>query len=150
VLILTARGTVGDRVLGLNAGADDYLAKPFDLDELEARLRALLRRSAGGGRSRRRPGGAPGRMRYERRQRRHLPGRQAGADPRERADARAAGPPRPCGPKERLFTWSSRRGRVQYEAVEVVAYRLRKLAAPACTWSRCAAWAICSRPRAAA
>src|SRR2546427_5336991 len=46
VLILTARGTVGDRVLGLNAGADDYLAKPFDLDELEARLRALLRRSS--------------------------------------------------------------------------------------------------------
>lgn len=46
VLILTARGTVGDRVLGLNAGADDYLPKPFDLDELEARLRALVRRSA--------------------------------------------------------------------------------------------------------
>lgn len=44
VLILTARGTVGDRVLGLNAGADDYLPKPFDLDELEARVRALLRR----------------------------------------------------------------------------------------------------------
>ena len=44
VLILTARGTVGDRVLGLNAGADDYLAKPFDLDELEARIRALGRR----------------------------------------------------------------------------------------------------------
>jgi two-component system response regulator TctD len=37
VLILTARGTVGDRMLGLNTGADDYLAKPFDLDELEAR-----------------------------------------------------------------------------------------------------------------
>lgn len=45
VLILTARGTVGDRVLGLNTGADDYLAKPFDLDELEARIRALCRRS---------------------------------------------------------------------------------------------------------
>ena len=44
VLILTARGTVGDRVLGLNTGADDYLAKPFDLDELEARIRALGRR----------------------------------------------------------------------------------------------------------
>ena len=46
VLILTARGTVGDRVLGLNTGADDYLAKPFDLDELEARMHALLRRVA--------------------------------------------------------------------------------------------------------
>ena len=44
VLILTARGAVGDRVLGLNTGADDYLAKPFDLDELEARVRALARR----------------------------------------------------------------------------------------------------------
>ena len=44
VLILTARGTVGDRIIGLNTGADDYLAKPFDLDELEARLRALHRR----------------------------------------------------------------------------------------------------------
>jgi two-component system, OmpR family, response regulator TctD len=48
VLILTARGTVGDRVIGLNAGADDYLAKPFDLDELEARIRALYRRSPAG------------------------------------------------------------------------------------------------------
>ena len=44
VLILTARGTVGDKVQGLNAGADDYLPKPFDLDELEARIRALHRR----------------------------------------------------------------------------------------------------------
>ncbi len=47
VLILTARDTVADRVAGLNAGADDYLIKPFDLDELIARLNALLRRSAG-------------------------------------------------------------------------------------------------------
>ena len=47
VLIITARGTVGDRVLGLNTGADDYLAKPFDLDELEARVRALGRRRPG-------------------------------------------------------------------------------------------------------
>ncbi|OYT92135.1 MAG: two-component system response regulator [Burkholderiales bacterium PBB3] len=46
VLILTARGTVGDRIVGLNAGADDYLPKPFDLDELEARIRALVRRTA--------------------------------------------------------------------------------------------------------
>lgn len=44
VLILTARGTVGDKILGLNTGADDYLPKPFDLDELEARVRALARR----------------------------------------------------------------------------------------------------------
>jgi two-component system response regulator TctD len=45
VLVITARGTVGDRVLGLNTGADDYLTKPFDLDELEARVRALARRA---------------------------------------------------------------------------------------------------------
>jgi DNA-binding response OmpR family regulator len=44
ILILTARGTVTDRVDGLNAGADDYIVKPFDVDELLARLRALLRR----------------------------------------------------------------------------------------------------------
>lgn len=45
VLVITARGTVGDRILGLNTGADDYLAKPFDLDELEARVQALARRA---------------------------------------------------------------------------------------------------------
>jgi two-component system, OmpR family, response regulator len=47
VLVLTARDAVADRVAGLDAGADDYLVKPFDLDELAARLRALLRRGAG-------------------------------------------------------------------------------------------------------
>jgi two-component system copper resistance phosphate regulon response regulator CusR len=47
ILMLTARGAVDDRVEGLDSGADDYLAKPFDFKELLARLRALLRRSAG-------------------------------------------------------------------------------------------------------
>ena len=47
VLILTARDTVMDRIQGLDCGADDYLVKPFDMDELNARLRALLRRSGG-------------------------------------------------------------------------------------------------------
>ncbi|TFF36410.1 response regulator [Pseudomonas sp. RIT623] len=47
VLILTARDALDDRIAGLDAGADDYLVKPFDLNELKARLRALLRRSAG-------------------------------------------------------------------------------------------------------
>jgi two-component system response regulator QseB len=47
VLIITARDAVSDRVQGLDAGADDYLVKPFDLDELAARIRALLRRNSG-------------------------------------------------------------------------------------------------------
>ncbi|HRP22862.1 MAG TPA: response regulator [Thauera sp.] len=46
VLVLTARDATADRIAGLDAGADDYLIKPFDVDELKARIRALLRRSA--------------------------------------------------------------------------------------------------------
>jgi DNA-binding response OmpR family regulator len=44
IIMLTAKGTIGDRVEGLNSGADDYLVKPFSFDELTARVRALLRR----------------------------------------------------------------------------------------------------------
>lgn len=47
VLVLTARGDVRQRIAGLNAGADDYLVKPFDMDELQARLEAVLRRRDG-------------------------------------------------------------------------------------------------------
>ena len=47
VLVITARDAVADRVAGLDAGADDYLVKPFDFDELAARVRAVLRRRAG-------------------------------------------------------------------------------------------------------
>lgn len=49
VLIATARDAVADRITGLNTGADDYVLKPFDLDELIARVRALLRRRGGSG-----------------------------------------------------------------------------------------------------
>jgi two-component system response regulator QseB len=49
VLVATARDAVADRIAGLNAGADDYIIKPYDLDELVARMRALLRRQAGSG-----------------------------------------------------------------------------------------------------
>jgi two-component system OmpR family response regulator len=49
VLVATARDAVGDRIAGLDAGADDYVVKPYDIDELLARMRALIRRSAGRG-----------------------------------------------------------------------------------------------------
>ena len=49
ILMLTARDAVSDRIDGLDAGADDYLVKPFDIDELKARIRALLRRAGGDG-----------------------------------------------------------------------------------------------------
>src|SRR5262245_1703102 len=49
ILMLTARDAISDRIDGLDAGADDYLVKPFDVGELKARLRALLRRAGGEG-----------------------------------------------------------------------------------------------------
>jgi two-component system response regulator TctD len=125
VLLLTARGTVGDRIVGLNAGADDYLPKPFDLDELEARLRALRRRHQG-------TAGDPlpgpqdvGGLRYE---------ASSGAvyhraavlelTPRELALLTALMVrPGHAMTKERLFPGATE---VQYEAIEVVVYRLRK------------------------
>jgi len=124
VMILTARGTVGDRVLGLNTGADDYLAKPFDLDELEARLRALWRRAPNAGPSPSfcglqvdGPSGAV--LRHG--QPLELPGREA-------AMMRALlTRPGQAVAKERLFELVfPGEPEVQPEAVEVVAYRLRK------------------------
>ncbi len=130
VLILTARGTVGDRVLGLNAGADDYLAKPFDLDELEARLRALLRRSH--------ESFAPkppaetvvlGALRYDKASGAiYHDGEALELTPRELALMHALlARPGHAVAKERLFALVfPGESDVQYEAVEVVAYRLRK------------------------
>ncbi|HYW55730.1 MAG TPA: response regulator transcription factor [Polaromonas sp.] len=129
VLILTARGTVGDRIIGLNSGADDYLPKPFDLDELEARLRALHRRRA---ESDTESSPAPlllGQLRYE---------KQSGAiyhddkvmelTPREAALLHALmARPGHAVSKEQLFEMVfPGELDVQYEAVEVVVYRLRK------------------------
>ena len=130
VLILTARGTVGDRVMGLNAGADDYLAKPFDLDELEARLRALLRRSQDSFT----PKSAPeviqlGALRYEKESGAlYLKDEVLELTPRELSMMHALlARPGNAVSKERLFGLVfPGEVDVQYEAVEVVAYRLRK------------------------
>lgn len=129
VLVLTARGTVGDRVLGLNAGADDYLAKPFDLDELEARLRALLRRSHQGTADAAQPDTLLGQLRYERESGAiyHL-GLPMEFTPRERALMHALlARPGQAVAKERLFALVfPGETAVHYEAIEVVVYRLRK------------------------
>lgn len=133
VLILTARGTVGDRIVGLNTGADDYLPKPFDLDELEARLRALVRRRANGSADDAEPAADPGAwvgsLRLD---------RESGAiyhrdqvlelTPRELALMQALiQKPGQAVAKERLFELVfPGEADVQYEAVEVVVYRLRK------------------------
>ena len=130
VLILTARGTVGDRVMGLNAGADDYLPKPFDLDELEARLRALVRRSAD-------PAVAPlapssvqiGAIRYDKDSGAlYLLGEVMELTPRELALMHALlAQPGHAVTKERLYELVfPGQLDVQYEAIEVVVYRLRK------------------------
>jgi two-component system response regulator TctD len=129
VLILTARGTVGDRILGLNSGADDYLPKPFDLDELEARVRALARRGQPAGTARQgdRPvfcglwcDTASGAV--------HWQGTVMDLPPRELALLRALlARPGHAVAKEALFeqVFAGEAG-VQIGAIEVVAYRLRK------------------------
>ena len=125
VLVLTARGTVGDRILGLNSGADDYLAKPFDLDELEARVRALARRSGGGDAAAPSFGGLQldtdsGAVLRD--------GAPMELTQREAAMLRALlARPGQAVAKERLLEAVFPDGDdVQPEAVEVVAYRLRK------------------------
>jgi len=129
VLILTARSAVGDRIVGLNAGADDYLAKPFDLDELEARVRALHRRHSSATRDNWDDSLQWGQLRYD---------RDSGAiyhqhqvldlAPRELSLLRIlmekAGH---AVSKERLFELVfPNESQVHFEAIEVVAYRLRK------------------------
>ncbi|MBX3588025.1 MAG: response regulator transcription factor [Ramlibacter sp.] len=129
VLILTARGTVGDRIIGLNTGADDYLPKPFDLDELEARLRALARRRGDAPAPAAAGAQTVGALRLE---------RESGAiyhrdqvmelTPRELALMRALMvKPDHAVSKEKLFELVfPGEDDVQYEAIEVVVYRLRK------------------------
>ena len=129
VLILTARGTVGDRVIGLNTGADDYLAKPFDLDELEARLRALNRRGAAAGAARVESGPTLGALRLDKHSGAvHCRGEVLDLAPRELALLQALmARPGHAVPKERLFELVfPGEADVHYEAIEVVVYRLRK------------------------
>ena len=132
VLVLTARGTVGDRILGLNAGADDYLPKPFDLDELEARVRALARRAnATPGREAAGDDGTPEYcgMRCDARSGAvYFRGEAMELAPRELALLRALlAKPGHAVTRERLFELVfPGQAQVQAEAIEVVAYRLRK------------------------
>ncbi|MFY9513843.1 MAG: response regulator transcription factor [Rubrivivax sp.] len=123
VLILTARGTVGDRILGLNTGADDYLPKPFDLDELEARVRALVRRHGGAAVPEfcgLRADADSGAIYHQ--------GQALELSTREAALLRALlVKPGHAVAKERLFELVfPGEAEVQAEAIEVVAYRLRK------------------------
>ena len=133
VLIATARGTVGDRIMGLNLGADDYLPKPFDLDELEARLRALVRRRSTQARDLDDADDVSqiqlGALRYEKSSGAIYHGTEAmDLTPRERCllqtlllkHGHAVS-------KEKLFeVVFPNQADVQYEAIEVVVYRLRK------------------------
>ena len=128
VIVLTARGTVGDRILGLNTGADDYMPKPFDLDELEARVRALVRRSGGNAENTAR-GPAWCGMHVEKDSGAvYFDGRPMELAPRELALLQALlGKPGHAIAKERLFELVfPGEHQVQPEAIEVVAYRLRK------------------------
>lgn len=129
VLILTARGTVGDRIQGLNAGADDYLPKPFDLDELEARLRALCRRHS---ETYAESGSSPVKsstISYDKESGAiYRAGQVLELPPRELSFLKALlARPGQAVAKERLFELVfPGQQEVQFEAIEVVAYRLRK------------------------
>ncbi|MDO8251214.1 MAG: response regulator transcription factor [Rhodoferax sp.] len=133
VLILTARGTVGDKVLGLNAGADDYLPKPFDLDELEARVRALhRRRPENNTESASSPHGTSG-ISYDKYSGAvYHQGQVLDLTPRELALLKALlARPGHAVSKEKLFELVfPGEVEVQYEAIEVVVYRLRKKLLP--------------------
>ena len=127
VLIVTARGTIGDRVLGLNTGADDYLPKPFDLDELEARVRALARR---GPAARQADAPAPfcGLHIDDYSGGACLHGQPLDLPPRELAMLRAllARPGQAVARERLLELVFPDKAEVQADAIEVVAYRLRK------------------------
>ncbi len=125
VLILTAQDAVPDRVAGLDAGADDYLVKPFDLDELAARVRALQRRSGG----RAEPVLVNGRLSLDPAAHEvRLDGAPVALSPREFAllHALLEHPGRPMSRtrlEERLYGWGEQ---VESNAVEVHVHALRR------------------------
>jgi two-component system response regulator TctD len=125
VIVLTARGAVGDRIVGLNAGADDYLAKPFDLDELDARIHALLRRKNSSEASLQKCG----ELCYERSSGAFYHGEEPlEFTPREYALLKALiAKPGHALTKERLFRLVfPLEEAIQIEAIEVIIHRLRK------------------------
>jgi two-component system, OmpR family, response regulator TctD len=128
VIILTARSAVGDRVLGLNSGADDYMAKPYDLDELEARVRALARRH-GPSREPAGPSEAFAGLRHDHGSGAvYLNGQALDLTTRESALLRALlARPGHAVAKERLTEQVfADQANVNADAIEVVVYRLRR------------------------
>jgi two-component system response regulator TctD len=125
VLMLTARADVKDRVHGLNLGADDYLAKPFELTELEARVKALLRRSVLGGERQQRCGA----LTYDLDTRRFSLGNDVlTLTSREQAvlEALIARPGRPVS-KEKLFAEVfALEDDANIDAIELYIHRVRK------------------------
>lgn len=122
VLMLTARGEVADRVRGLNLGADDYVGKPFALDELEARVRALLRR----GRTER---ARCGPLTFDIEARRfHLDGRPLNLTPREHAvlTALIARPGRPMSKEQLASQVFGLDDDTNLEAIEIYVHRVRR------------------------
>lgn len=125
VLMLTARADVKDRVHGLNLGADDYLAKPFELSELEARVKALLRRSVLGGEQSQRCGS----LTYDLGTRRFVLGEQAlSLTSREQAvlEALIARPGRVMSKEQLASQVFGLDEEASPDAIEIYVHRLRK------------------------
>ncbi|KAF0166573.1 MAG: tctD [Rhodocyclaceae bacterium] len=124
VLILTARSATEDRVRGLNLGADDYLPKPFELEELEARIKALLRRSSG-----QTPMLRVGRLEFDTTTRQiRVDGRSLALTPRELAvfEVLAARLGKPVSREtlfDKIFAFDAE---ARAEAIEIYIHRLRK------------------------